>query len=158
MEWEQGNSQEAPDLHVLPEATQNLAVLQQPPLFAHTLAAGFPSPADDYVERRLDLNDYCVDRPEATFFFRVKGLSMIGAGIFEGDILVVDRSITAASGKVVVAVLDGEFTVKRLQLPRMGTTEPVQLLPENPEFSPIVVQEGQDLAIWGVARHVIHTL
>lgn len=127
-------------------------------LFAHTLAAGFPSPADDFVERRLDLNTYCVDHPEATFFFRMAGLSMIGAGIFEGDILVVDRSVEPASGKVVVAVLDGEFTAKRLELPPPGSRQPIRLLPENPEFSPIEVQEGQELEIWGVARHVIHRL
>ena len=127
-------------------------------LFGHTLAAGFPSPADDFVERRLDLNTYCVDHPEATFFFRMAGLSMIGAGIFEGDILVVDRSVEPASGKVVVAVLDGEFTAKRLELPPPGSRQPIRLLPENPEFSPIEVQEGQELEIWGVARHVIHRL
>ena len=128
------------------------------PLLNSRLAAGFPSPADDYIERHLDLNQFCVDHPEATFFFRVTGLSMIGAGIFENDILIVDRSITPTGGKVVVAVLDGEFTVKRLLLPKPGTADPIQLMPENPDFSPIVVQAGQELEIWGVARHVIHTL
>lgn len=141
-----------------PEPPESPAAHPSGVLFAHKLAAGFPSPADDYVERRLDLNTYCVEHPEATFFFRVAGLSMMDAGIFEGDILVVDRSIQPVSGKVVVAVLDGEFTVKRLQLPQPGSPEPIRLLPENPDFTPIEVQDGQDLEIWGVARHVIHSL
>jgi DNA polymerase V len=128
------------------------------PLLNSRLAAGFPSPADDYVERHLDLNQYCVEHPEATFFFRVSGLSMIGAGIFENDILIVDRGLPATSGKIVIAVLDGEFTVKRLLLPKSRSGEPIQLLPENPDFAPITVHDGQELEIWGVARHVIHTL
>jgi len=124
------------------------------PLFGHKIAAGFPSPADDYVEDRIDLNQHLIRHKEATFFLRVKGDSMLGAGIHDGDLLVVDRALEPMDGKIVIAVLDGELTVKRLER-RAGQ---VRLVPENPAFAPIVVNNEQDLVIWGVVTNVIHGL
>lgn len=127
------------------------------PIFISKIAAGFPSPADDYVERRLDLNQHCIHHPEATFFLRVSGHSMTGAGIHDNDIIVVDRSLKPAHGKIVVAILDGEFTVKRLSRESCAGGHPA-LLPENDDYPRIEVQEGQELEIWGVATFVIHAL
>ena len=127
------------------------------PVFISKIAAGFPSPADDYVGRRLDLNQHCIHHPEATFFLRVSGHSMTGAGIHDNDILVVDRSLKPVHGKIVVAILDGEFTVKRLS--RAGYAGGhLALLPENDDYPRIEVQEGQELEIWGVVTFVIHAL
>jgi len=122
------------------------------PLFGHRIPAGFPSPADDYVEDRLDLNEYLIHHKEATFFLRVQGHSMIGAGIHDGDLLIVDRSLSADDGKIVIAVLEGELTVKRLSL-KDGK---VALVAENPDFPPIQLKEGQEITIWGVVTNVIH--
>ncbi len=115
------------------------------PLAESTVPAGFPSPADDSREE-LDFTAHVVRNPESTFFLRVSGESMTGAGIFHGDLLVVDRSLEPCSGDIVIAVLDGEFTVKRLR--RRGSR--VELLPENPRFRKIVLQEESTLEIWGV--------
>jgi len=120
------------------------------PLFGHKIAAGFPSPADDYVEDRIDLNQHLIRHKEATFFLRVKGDSMLGAGIHNGDLLVVDRALEPVDGKIVIAVLDGELTVKRLER-RAGQ---VRLMPESPAFAPIVVNNEQDLVIWGVVTNL----
>lgn len=122
------------------------------PLFGHKIAAGFPSPADDYVEDRIDLNQHLIRHKEATFFLRVKGDSMLGAGIHDGDLLIVDRALDPVDGKIVIAVLDGELTVKRLER-RKGI---IRLVPENPAFPPIEVKNEQDLVIWGVVTNVIH--
>ncbi|WP_136415942.1 translesion error-prone DNA polymerase V autoproteolytic subunit [Herbaspirillum sp. ST 5-3] len=116
------------------------------PLFRSHVAAGFPSPASDYIERGLDLNSYLIRNKAATFFFRVKGDSMIGARIHDGDLLVVDRSIQAEHGHVVLAVVDGEYTVKRLNK-RAGV---IELHAENPDYPPIRFSDGQELQIWGV--------
>ena len=124
------------------------------PLFGHKIAAGFPSPADDYVEDRIDLNQHLIRHKEATFFLRVKGESMLGAGIHDGDLLVVDRALDPVDGKIVIAVLDGELTVKRLER-KKGL---IRLMPENPAFKPIEVKNEQDLVIWGVVTNVIHGL
>lgn len=122
------------------------------PLYGSTVRAGFPSPADDYIERYLDLNQHLVKHPSATFFVTASGDSMTGAGIASGDILVVDRSLDAAHGKIVIAAINGELTVKRLS----RTGNKVQLLPENNQYSPIEITEDEDLVIWGVVTHVIH--
>jgi DNA polymerase V len=122
------------------------------PLFGHRVTAGFPSPADDYVEDRLDLNELLVQRQEATYFLRVKGDSMVGAGIHPGDLIVVDRSIDAQDGHVVVAEVNGELTVKRL---RQVAGVP-ELHPENPAYPVIRFQEGEDLRIWGVVTSAVH--
>ena len=124
------------------------------PLFSHAVRAGFPSPADDYVCDTLDLNEHLIRHKEATFFLRAKGHSMTGAGIQDGDLLVVDRSLTPTHRAIVIAVVDGEFTVKRLYK-RAGK---IRLLAENPEYSPIELQDGQELQVWGVVTSVIHSL
>jgi DNA polymerase V len=124
------------------------------PLYSSTVRAGFPSPADDFIEDHIDLNQQLVQHPEATFFVRVSGYSMRDAGILPGDVLVVDRSIEPRDGHVVIAVIDAELTVKRLHR-RHGQ---VRLVAENPEFPDIVLRDEQELTIWGVVRHVIHSL
>ncbi|BEV70932.1 MULTISPECIES: LexA family transcriptional regulator [unclassified Paludibacterium] len=116
------------------------------PLYGSRVPAGFPSPADDYLESTLDLNQYLIQDAPATFMVRVKGDSMIGAGIAEGDILVVEKGRHAQHDQIVLAVIDGEFTVKRLH----RRDEQVALLPENPAYAPITLRDGQDLTIWGV--------
>ncbi|HUN00789.1 MAG TPA: translesion error-prone DNA polymerase V autoproteolytic subunit [Halothiobacillus sp.] len=123
-------------------------------LYSGRIAAGFPSPADDYADERIDLNRHLIRHKEATFFLRVQGDSMLGAGIHDGDLLIVDRAITATDGKVVIAALDGELTVKRLSI----RGEVVRLVPENPAYPVIEVNQDQDLVIWGVVTNVIHAL
>jgi DNA polymerase V len=122
------------------------------PLFSDRVAAGFPSPADDHLENKLDLNEHLVKHPAATFFVRVEGQSMIGAGIHPDDILVVDRSMEASNGNIVVAAVDGELTVKRLQYRRAR----LFLEPENPDYDPIEITGETDLVVWGVVTSVIH--
>ena len=114
--------------------------------------AGFPSPADDYVERRLDLNEHLIRSESSTFFVRVAGHSMQDAGIHDGDLLVVDRAVEPSDGAIVVAALDGELTVKRY---RDHEEQPV-LVPENDDHAPIPIEPGQDLIVWGVVQHVVH--
>lgn len=126
----------------------------QLPLFSSKVSAGFPSPADDYLEGMLDLNEHLIQHPAATFFVRVTGDSMIGAGIHADDILVVDRSLEATSGRIVIVALDGELTVKRLHM----AADDIRLLPENPAYQPIVIKEENELHIWGVVTSVIHSL
>jgi len=124
------------------------------PVFLGRLPAGFPSPADDYIEGKLDLNRHLIKHPAATFFVRVTGDSMIGAGIHSGDLLVVDRSLDAVDGHVIVAALDGELTVKRL-FKRGGL---LRLLPANSEYQPIEILTQQTFEIFGVVTNVIHAL
>ena len=124
------------------------------PIFLGRLPAGFPSPADDYLEGKLDLNRHLIKHPAATFFVRVTGDSMTGAGIHSGDLLIVDRSLEAIDGNVVVAALDGELTVKRLS--KRETS--LRLLPANTEYQPIEIQAQQSFEIWGVVTNVIHAL
>ncbi len=122
------------------------------PLYSSTVSAGFPSPADDYIECKLDLNNHLIKHPAATFFVRASGESMIHAGIQSGDMLIVDRSLEATHGKIVIAAINGELTVKRLSC-QNGR---LQLLAENPDFKPINIIDEQDMVIWGVVTHVIH--
>ena len=124
------------------------------PLFTGKVAAGFPSPADDYVEKNLDLNELLVQKPAATFFVRAQGESMLGAGIHSNDILVVDRSLEVVPGKVVICAINGELTVKRLE----RVNEQWQLKAENPAYADIVIHEELELVIWGVVTNVIHSL
>ncbi len=121
---------------------------------AGTVAAGFPSPAEQYMEPPLDLNAFLVKRPAATYFVRVEGDSMDGAGIFDGDILVVDRSLTPADGDVAVASVDGDFTVKTLRR-RNGE---VWLEPANPDYPPVRVGGESELKIFGRVTAAIHLL
>ena len=124
------------------------------PLYLTPVEAGFPSPAEDYLDRRLDLHQHLVRNEAATFFLRAHGESMLGAGIHDGDLLIVDRSIEPAHRKVVIAAVDGELTVKRL-LYREGR---VFLAPENPQFEPIDITESEFVHIWGVVTYVVHKL
>jgi DNA polymerase V len=123
------------------------------PMFSDAVAAGFPSPATDYCERKLDLNELCIQKPAATYFVRAQGDSMIDAGIFPGDVLVIDRSIDASHGDIVIAAVNGELTVKLLE-----TKPQTRLVPMNNQHAPIVIPEGADLEIFGVATNVIHSL
>ena len=122
--------------------------------YSCAVTAGFPSPADDYLESKLDLNDYLIKHPSATFFVRVVGDSMVNAGIHNNDIIIVDRSIKPKHGKIVVAALDGQMTVKRLY----RRDKKVILLPENKLFKPIEISDSMEIVIWGVATNVIHAL
>ena len=123
-------------------------------LYACGVSAGFPSPADDYLEGSLDLNAHLIREPNATFFVRANGESMIGAGIHDGDLLVVDRSARVADGKVVIVALNGELTVKRFRKEK----EKSWLMPENSKFKPILLNEQDDTHLWGVVTSVIHSL
>jgi DNA polymerase V len=124
------------------------------PLFNCRVAAGFPSPADDHIEQTLDLNQLLIQKPAATFFVRAEGDSMIGAGIHSNDILVVDRSIEAVPGKVVICALNDELTVKRLA----NKQGHLVLMAENPDYPDIPIQDEIELVIWGVVTNVIDSL
>ena len=124
------------------------------PLAGERIAAGFPSPADDYVEVGIDLNEQLIRHPTSTFFLRVSGQSMIDAGIHDGDLLVVDRSLEPRPGRVVVAVLDGAFTLKRLAHHRGR----LRLEAANPDYPALELHRCGEVQIWGVAIHVIHPL
>jgi DNA polymerase V len=122
------------------------------PLFAGRVSAGFPSPADDFLESALDLNQHLIQHPAATFFVRTSGDSMTGAGIHNNDILVVDRSLEAKSGSIVIAVVNGELTVKRLY--KNGNI--MTLKAENPHYPDLEITEEMAFQIWGVVTSVIH--
>ncbi len=123
------------------------------PLFLVSVAAGFPSPAEDYLDGRLDLNEYLIKHRAATFFLRAAGDSMTGAGIRHGDILIVDRALDPADGDIVIAALEGELTVKRI---RKSGGE-LMLMPENAQYKPVRVTEEMDVSVWGVVTAVIHS-
>ena len=118
------------------------------------VSAGFPSPAEDYIEAKLDLNEYLVKHPAATFFVRVTGNSMIDAGIHDGDILIVDRSLKPDNKKVIIAIVNGELTVRRIRI----TKDKVFLISENREYKPLQVEEEMGFEVWGVVTNVIHAL
>lgn len=116
------------------------------PLFSSRPAAGFPAPGDDQVEKILDINDLVVKNPASTFFVRVEGDSMTGAGIFSGDVLVIDRAVEARDGRIVVAAVNGELVVKRLSI--QGDIQ--QLISENDSYTPIHISDGEECFVWGV--------
>lgn len=120
------------------------------PLYETSVPAGFPSPAQEYLGDTMDLNEYLIKNPTASFFARVEGDSMIDAGIFELDLVVVDRSITACDGHIVIAAVNNEFTIKRL-----STKQGIRLLPENKNYQPIVMSGENELIIWGVVTSLI---
>lgn len=131
--------------------------LSQPfklPLFVESVSAGSPSPIEGWVEGRLDLNRYLVRHPAATFFVRVMGDSMVGAGIETGDILIVDRAVEPYDRCVVIAMIDDEFTVKRLSI----QGDRCYLMPENNRYRPIILDEERGHEIWGVVTNVVHRL
>lgn len=119
------------------------------PLYLSKVSAGFPSPADDWIEKSLDLNEFLIERPAATFILRVSGDSM-SPTLEDGDLLIVDRALQAKQGMIVIAVWEGDLTVKRL-----GNR---CLLPDNSTHTPITIADGQQLTIWGVVRHSIRSL
>ncbi len=122
------------------------------PYFEGGVSAGFPSPAEDHMQSKLDLNDLLIDHPSATYYVRVNGNSMLDAGILSGDLLVVDRSLEVRDNSIVVAHLNGEFTVKRLKK-RKGK---IFLEAENKDYKPIEITEEIDFEIFGVVAHAIH--
>ena len=124
------------------------------PLYLSAVSAGWPSPADDYVKEEINLHDVAVRNPAATFFLRAAGDSMIGVGIHDGDLLVVDRSIPAGHNRIVIAAIDGELLVKKI-VRRAGR---VYLAPANPEYPEIDITDGEYLHIWGVVTYALHKL
>lgn len=124
------------------------------PLFMVSVSAGLPTPAEDYIEGRLDLNRHLIKHPAATFFVRVAGDSMIDAGIHPGDILVVDRALEPTDSSVVIAVIDGELTVKRIAR-REGR---LYLVPDNRAYQPLEIKADMEFEVWGVVTSVIHHL
>ncbi len=122
--------------------------------YLSSLSTGFPSPADDYLEKKLDLNEYLISNPAATFFLRAEGKSMIKAGIHPEDLLIVDRSLEPGHGKVVVATVNGDFFVRRL----MSQTGKVWLVAEDPGYQPVMITSSTDSDIWGVVIYVLHPL
>ena len=123
------------------------------PVFLWRIPAGFPSPAEDYTAGTINRNEHLIHHPDATFLLRVLGHSMQGAGIFDGDEILVDRAIPPSDGRIVVASVNGELTVKRLRL-RNG--RPPMLVPESPEFPAMELREGEECQIWGVVTRVLH--
>jgi DNA polymerase V len=121
-------------------------------LLRRPVPAGFPSPADDYVEQRISLDEHLIGRRESTFFMRVAGDSMRGSGIFNGDLLVVDRALKATHGCVVIAVVDGEFTVKQL----LHTPDGPMLRAAHPDYPDMHIKPEQDFSIWGVVSWNVH--
>lgn len=122
------------------------------PLLSSIVPAGFPSPADDYIDRNLDLNTYLIKKPASTYFVKVSGNSMCDAGINSGDILIVDKSITPSSGMIIIAVINGELTVKRF-IKKNGQ---IYLAPENPDFPIIKIEGSIVFESWGVVTYIIH--
>ena len=122
------------------------------PLFGYKVSAGFPSPADDHLEKDLDLNDLLISKPNSTYFVRVEGYSMTGAGITDGDILVVDRSLEPRNNDIIIATLDNELTVKKYCFKK----QQLWLMPENPKYKAILISEDTDFSIFGVVTSVIH--
>lgn len=138
-----------------PLISPNKNPIFQLPLYLTKVPAGFPSPAEDYLSNKLDLNEHLIKHPAATFFVRASGSSMVDAGIHENDILIVDRSVAPISGKIVIAAIDGQLTVKRLHKKSDGK---FVLKAEHPSHPPIEVNEESDVHIWGVVIHIIHSV
>ena len=120
-------------------------------LIEQGVSAGFPSPADDFKEIRISLDKELVKNRDATFYARVSGESMVGAGLDDGDLLIIDRSLDPKNGKIAVCLVDGEFTVKRIKMEK----DKFYLVPENKKYKPIELKEDNELIIWGVVEYVI---
>lgn len=137
---------------------QEIFILQEShcklPIFGTKAPAGFPSPADDYIEDKLSLDEILIKHPAATYLVRVSGNSMLNEGIHDNDLLVVDRSLKPQDGKIVVVAIDGEITVKKLQV----VNGKMILMSANPRYKPIEVKEGNEVMIWGVVKTVIHNV
>ena len=135
------------DIYAVEEST-----LSNIPMFADSVQAGFPSPAEDYMDLDLNLQDHLIQNPSATFCVRAVGESMKDAGIQSGDIMLVDKSLTPKNRSIVLAVIDGEFTVKRVNV----SEKELYLMPENENFPPIKITEELDFQVWGVVTYIIH--
>ena len=120
------------------------------PFVTAGISAGFPSPAEDYLQETIDLNKEIVKNPTSTFYAKVKGLSMIDAGIFPNDILVIDRSLSAKDNDIIVSYIDGEFVLKRIKIDKTG----IYLMPENEKYKPILITEANDFLVWGVVTYI----
>ena len=131
----------------------NISSIQSIPLY-NSVAAGFPSPAEDHMESSLDLNQHLIKHPSATFYVYARGDSMVSAGIADGDMLIVDRSLEATNDSIVVAIINGEFTVKSIS----KVNEHLYLMPHNTSYNPIEITEEMDFEIWGVVTHSIHSV
>ena len=123
------------------------------PLLNDSVSAGFPSPADDYTEENIDLNEHLISNPFSTFFLRVKGDSMINAGIKDKDLIIVDKSLTAKPGNIIIAMIDGEFTIKRLSI----KNNELYLKAENHNYPDFRFKNHFDVQIWGVVIYSIHS-
>jgi len=123
------------------------------PFFESLIPAGFPSPADDYLEMSLDLNERLIRNPSSTFFAQITGSSMINAGIHDGDLVVIDKSLQPKDDSVLVCIIDGEFTLKRF---KKIDNESAFLMPDNPDYEPIKVNKHNNFMIWGVVTYSIH--
>jgi DNA polymerase V len=134
----------------VPEVSEELKL----PLVDAYINAGFPSPADDYLEAKLDLNKLLIRNPSSTFFARVRGSSMQDVSIHDGDILIIDKSLTPSHNSVLICFIDGEFTVKKIQ----KKNGDMYLMPENKDFAPIKVNKESDFRLWGVVTYCIHKL
>ena len=133
--------------------TASLKEFKPLPLYTSEVCAGFPSPAEDHTDLSLDLNEYLIKHPSATFYIYAKGNSMEGSGIYDGDIMVVDRSLEASSGNVVIVAISGEFTVKHLLIKSKKT----YLIPANQDYKSMLITDDMDVQIWGVVIHTIHS-
>lgn len=122
------------------------------PLIESRVSAGFPSPADDYLDLPIDLNHFLIKHPEATFYVRVKGNSMKGAGIHHGDLLIVDKAEEPRNHSIVLGIINGEFTVKRI----LKKNNHLYLVPDNPDYQPILIRDEMDFQVWGVVTYVVH--
>ena len=133
---------------------QNLIYPMFLTFYKEAVECGFPSPARDFTEGTIDLNEELIPHPNATFIVRARGDSMIGSGIYPGDLLIVDRSLSPRNGSIIIAVLDGELSVKGLEL----NNDQVTLSSSNPNYSDVIVSEEMDFTIWGVCTNVVHNL
>jgi len=122
-------------------------------LYSNPVSAGFPSPAEDHLDSSLDLNEYLIKHPSATFYIYAKGHSMNDVGIYDGDVMIVDRALEAKSKDIIIAVINGEFTVKRIYIKNNS----IYLIPENKTFKSILIEDDMDFQIWGVVTHTIHS-
>lgn len=137
-----------PEITVLQEANLSPILMCY---IGNTVRAGFPSPAADYMEEEIDFNQYLKPRPNATFVIRVKGDSMIDAHIINDSLLIVDRSLKPTNGSIIIAIVDNEFTVKRL----IKNSSGIRLMPENKKYKPIPITEDMDFGVWGVVTQII---
>jgi len=134
--------------------TPNYSTKLKLPFVSNGISAGFPSPADDFLDINIDLNKHLIKNPSTTFYGRVKGNSLIDAGINDGDLLIIDKSLEPTNGKIAVCFIDGEFTVKRIKLEK----DVIWLIAENKDYPPIKVTKDNDFVIWGVVINVIKYL